>query len=161
MRYLTRGSANTSLSPAGDRAVPLAGPGNTAAPIIRRTATAAIGPYIEGDVPTAAFTPAAYASSAGTPIVTRTWRVNGAVVPATTVLVAGDAVQVQDSVTDSAGTPARLFRYGPVVVAALPASGWVFAGDFDGTIQRIPPVPAWVFAGDFDGTIISIPELHA
>lgn len=140
MIYLTRGRANASLSPDGGRGLALGAPIDIVPPIITRTAAAVIGPYTAGQRPIDAYTPGTYASTAGTIIRTASWRVNGSVVAGTVTLIGAQTVELVESVTDSAGTPARVFGYGPVAVPAIAPQvnlaidqGSIDAGDVLGT----------------------------
>jgi hypothetical protein len=152
MKYLTRGRANRSLSPDGGRGIALGKPVITAPQIITRTAPATIGPYVAGQRPIDAYTPGTYASTAGTIIRTASWRVNGSPVPGTVTLIGAQTVELTESVTDSVGTPARIWTYGPVAVPAIAPTvsvainqGSIDVGDVLGT--DITATPTITVAG--------------
>ncbi len=87
--------------------------------IITRTTPASIGAYTAGERPIDRYTPGLYASTAGSVVVTPIWRVNGTVVAGTTTLVGTQTVELDESVSDTAGTPPRVWTYGPVTVPAV------------------------------------------
>lgn len=87
--------------------------------IITRTSPGSIGPYTAGQRPIDQYIPGEYASTIGTPVITRVWRVDGEVVSGTITLVGAQVVTLDESVTDTVGTPALVFSYGPVTVPAV------------------------------------------
>jgi hypothetical protein len=132
---------------------PATGGGTPPAPqIITRTAPATIGPYAAGQRPIDAYTPGTYASTAGTSIRTASWRVNGSLVAGTVTLIGAQTVDLTESVTDSVGTPARIWTYGPVAVPAIAPTvsvainqGSIDVGDVLGT--DITATPSITVAG--------------
>ena len=91
-------------------------------PAITLVSSAVIGPYEVGDLPTDAYTPGTYASSAGTiASVGAAWTVNGVAWDEVTALAEGDSVTLVETPVDDSSPPnSRTFNYGPVTVAAAP-----------------------------------------
>ena len=89
-------------------------------PVITRLTAAVIGPYADGDLPTDAYAPGTYDSTAGTiTSVGAAWTVNGTAWDEVTALAEGDEVRLTETPTDNATPPNSLpFPYGPVTVAA-------------------------------------------
>jgi hypothetical protein len=119
-RFVGSGPAVSRAGGSGPRFVGFGGP--SVPQVITRVTPAVIGPYVAGDLPTDAYAPGTYFSTAGDiASVGAAWTVNGEAWDEVTALAEGDEVRLTETVEDDDSPPnSRVFPYGPVVVAEAP-----------------------------------------
>ena len=102
-------------------------------PVITRVTPAVVGPYVDGDLPTDAYVPGTYDSTAGDiDSVGTAWTINGVAWDEVSALAEGDSVTLVETPVDDASPPnSRPFNYGPVTVAEAPPGGFDGWAAFD------------------------------
>jgi hypothetical protein len=138
-QFVGSGPAVSRAGGSGPRFVGFGGP--SVPPVITRVTPAVIGPYVAGDLPTDAYVPGTYfstATNANVPgdegSVGAAWTVNGTAWDEVTALAEGDEVRLTETVQDDADpVNSRPFTYGPVSVPFAAGDVPANAVTLDGT----------------------------